>query len=61
MASAKLRNFSHEYYKEMTSLTYSKYRVVDLLHFPMVATMNKQGGHVTSMWLTALSSAISVL
>jgi len=37
------------------------FRVVDLFTFSHVGNWNKQGGHVTLMWLVALSSAISVL
>ena len=41
----------------MTSLTYC---IVDLFAFSLGGNWNKQGGHVTLMWLAALSSAISV-
>ena len=36
-------------------------RVVDLFMFFRGGNRNKEGGHVTLMWLAALSGAISVL
>ena len=39
----------------MTSLTYGELElIVDLFTFPHGGNWNKQGGHVTLMWLAAL-------
>ena len=54
MALVKSRNFSHEYLRDGVTHI-SQIKVIDLFTFSRGSNWNKQGGHVTLMWLAALS------